>query len=303
MKVFLFVFVLSKSEAFKKRLTVKIYKKHEVCSVPPRSETQWAAYKWALLWQAFPLPSMHSPGSNPFLQTLEEQLQRSADLGPPILLQSNSECCCGTLRTVEVTALPDSHCTSDQQCLEQAPPSSFHPPETAEHTAEEGSWYPAASASRILVYGRHWCCAWGCAVPSSASICSCSCWAVLGEGSHCICILMHQTAKLQDSNHHKGRSISPVLMGTWKKWTRAVFSEAENKRMLKIGEFVVWTNSKEQILHPWRWRDWEGDACLRETISIIRVEIQLVMKVMQDSDNWNNQKLWLWQNNQNATTE
>lgn len=37
----------------------------------------------------------------------------------------------------------------------------------------------------------------------------------------------------------------------------------------------------------------EGDACLKETISMARVGIQHVMKVMQGSDNRNNKKLWL----------
>lgn len=37
----------------------------------------------------------------------------------------------------------------------------------------------------------------------------------------------------------------------------------------------------------------EGGVCLRETISIARVGIQHVMKVMQGSDKGNNQELWL----------
>lgn len=86
------------------------------------------------------------------------------------------------------------------------------------------------------------------------------CW----EKAVTVSVLRHQTAKLQDSNHHKGRSISPVLMGTCKKMNvGCIFRAREQENVENIGEFVVWTNSKEQILHPWRWRDW-GGRCMSQ---------------------------------------
>lgn len=67
------------------------------------------------------------PDSNPSLQALWEQRQSRADPGTPVLLQSNSESCCGTPHVAGVTVLPDGHRTADERCPRQGLPASFHP--------------------------------------------------------------------------------------------------------------------------------------------------------------------------------
>lgn len=77
-----------------------------------------------------------------------------AAAGLPALLESQ--------RCLTVTVpLTSSACS--RACL---PPST--PAETADSTAEAGSWY---TVGRILVRGGQWLCAGWCAVPSSASTC------------------------------------------------------------------------------------------------------------------------------------
>lgn len=164
--------------------------------MPPRSETQVAAYKWALLWQAFPLPSIHSAQSAQ--QPISPSCVRAiAEQGWHGHTSPSAQ--------QQWELLPDSHHTPDQQWLQQDLPSCLNPDWDHQQHSRGRDLVPCSRC-------REDPCPWQwqtvalcmvAAVPSSASICLCSCWAVLGEGSHCFLILRHQTAKLQDCKHHK----------------------------------------------------------------------------------------------------
>lgn len=70
------------------------------------------------------------------------------------------------------------------------------------------------------------------------------------------------------------------------------FRDRKQEVAENAGAFVVWTSSTEKSLQLWSQRD---AGCMSQTISTARAGIQHVMEVMQASDDGNNQKLQLWQ--------
>lgn len=210
--------MLLNSEAFKKGLPVKIY---QVCSMPPRSGTKWAAYKRASPWQAFPLPRRHSAQSGQQLMSLSSA-RAITEQGWPGHTGSAAEPQQELLRDFPLCWSPSTAWQSPymvprpSSTRRRACPAPSSLAEAAGRTAGAGTLQPM-----ILACGGQ-----PCAVPSSTGTSSCSaelCWEKAATAW-----LSSRTA-----NTTKEEAFFSGLMGTCNKWTWAIFSETENKKMLK----------------------------------------------------------------------
>lgn len=213
--------MLLNSEAFKKGLTVKIY---QVCSMPPRSGTKWAACKRASPWQAFPLPRRHSAQSGQQPISLSS-VRAIAEQGWPGHTGSAAEPQRELLRDFPLCWSPGTAWQSPYMLPRPSsarrracpPPSSLA--EAAGHTAGAGTLQPMQAGSSPVV-GSPVLCFPALAPPRALLSCA-------GRRQP-----PHGWAPGQQTPQRKKHFFS-VLMGTCNKWTWAIFSETENKKMLK----------------------------------------------------------------------
>lgn len=204
---------------------------------------------------------MHSTQAATHFSELPEGLQSRADLGTPILLQSNSDSSCESPHRAGIPTLPDSHSSPGQQHLNRT----WHPPatpsEAATSMAEVGSW-----GVHTCSQGRQNPCPWWAAALCMLVGCAFQCWHLFGLQLSCAGTRQPQLCycdALNDRFSTKEGNTLPVLMGTCKKWMWVTGAERENKKFQKALEHLWFELAlQRKSCSPEDREMWERGACL-----------------------------------------